>query len=53
MSMIKPWQGWHRDFFNSSELIVPATEILNKGAKDMKADISGLFKTFREVQLSG
>merc|ERR1711918_257194 len=37
LSMTKSWRGWHRSFFNSSELIVPATEILSKGAKDMKA----------------
>merc|ERR1712168_878947 len=52
LSMTKSWRGWHRSFFNSSELIVPATEILSKGAKDMKADISDLFKTFREVPSS-
>jgi len=51
LSMTKSWRGWHRNFFNSSELIVPATEILNKGAKDMKTDISELFKTFREIDI--
>merc|ERR1711936_881281 len=51
LSMTKSWRGWHRSFFNSSELIVPATEILSKGAKDMKADISDLFKTFREIDI--
>merc|ERR1711918_174926 len=51
LSMTKSWRGWHKSFFNSSELIVPATEILSKGAKDMKADISDLFKTFREIDI--
>ena len=50
LSMTKEWRGWHRSFFNSSELIVPATDIINKAAKDMKTDISDLFKTFGEVQ---
>jgi len=52
LNMTKSWRGWHRNFFNSSELIVPATAILNKGAKDMKTEISDLFKTFREVHHS-
>ena len=50
LSMTKDWRAWHRNFYNSSELIVPATDIINKAAKDMKTDISDLFKTFREVQ---
>merc|ERR1712105_367362 len=52
LNMTKSWRGWHRNFFNSSELIVPATAILNKGAKDMKTEISDLFKTFREIDIS-
>merc|ERR1719150_1744252 len=52
LNMTKSWRGWHRNFFNSSELIVPATVILNKGAKDMKTEISDLFKTFREIDIS-
>jgi len=52
LDMTKSWRGWHKNFFNSSELIVPATEILNNRAKEMKAEISELFKTFREVDYS-
>merc|ERR1712141_202381 len=43
LSMTKDWRAWHRNFYNSSELIVPATDIINKAAKDMKADIADLF----------
>ena len=49
LSMTKDWRAWHRNFYNSSELIIPATDIINKAAKDMKTDIADLFKTFREV----
>merc|ERR1711881_521402 len=52
LSMTKDWRAWHRNFYNSSELIVPATDIINKAAKDMKTDISDLFKTFREIDIS-
>merc|ERR1712088_945370 len=51
LSMTKDWRAWHRNFYNSSELIVPATDIINKAAKDMKTDISDLFKTFREIDI--
>merc|ERR1712045_840582 len=51
LSMTKEWRGWHRSFFNSSELIVPATDIINKAAKDMKTDITDLFKTFGEIDI--
>merc|ERR1711974_468014 len=27
LSMTKDWRAWHRNFYNSSELIVPATDI--------------------------
>merc|ERR1712025_597489 len=52
LSMTKDWRAWHRNFYNSSELIVPAVDIVNKAAKDMKTDISDLFKTFREIDIS-
>merc|ERR1739842_76219 len=52
LSMTKDWRAWHRNFYNSSELIVPATDIINKAAKDMKTDISDLFTTFREIDIS-
>merc|ERR1712228_61587 len=52
LSMTKDWRAWHRNFYNSSELIVPATDIINKAAKDMKADIADLFQTFREIDIS-
>merc|ERR1712183_900763 len=52
LSMTKDWRAWHRNFYNSSELIVPATDIINKAAKDMKTDIADLFKTFREIDIS-
>merc|ERR1711981_191370 len=52
LEMTKDWRAWHRNFYNSSELIVPATDIVNKAAKDMKTDISDLFKTFREIDIS-
>jgi len=52
LSMTKDWRAWHRNFYNSSELIIPATDIINKAAKDMKTDISDLFKTFREIDIS-
>merc|ERR1712001_313532 len=52
LSMTKDWRAWHRNFYNSSELIVPATDIINKAAKDMKSDIADLFKTFREIDIS-
>merc|ERR1712244_208146 len=52
LSMTKDWRAWHRNFYNSSELIVPATDIVNKAAKDMKTDISDLFKTFGEIDIS-
>merc|ERR1712045_839662 len=42
-SMTKDWRAWHRNFYNSSELIVPA--------KDMKTDIADLFQTFREIDI--
>merc|ERR1739842_199132 len=51
LSMTKDWRAWHRNFYNSSELIVPATDIINKAAKDMKTDISDLFTTFREIDI--
>merc|ERR1712226_502976 len=51
LSMTKDWRAWHRNFYNSSELIVPATDIINEAAKDMKTDISDLFKTFREIDI--
>merc|ERR1712066_602361 len=52
LEMTKDWRAWHRNFYNSSELIVPATDIVSKAAKDMKTDISDLFKTFREIDIS-
>merc|ERR1712001_320927 len=52
LSMTKDWRAWHQNFYNSSELIVPATDIINKAAKDMKTDITDLFKTFREIDIS-
>merc|ERR1711990_1334829 len=52
LSMTKDWRAWHRNFYNSSELIVPATDIINNAAKDMKSDIADLFKTFREIDIS-
>merc|ERR1711993_195124 len=52
LSMTKDWRAWHRNFYNSSEIIVPATDIINKAAKDMKTDISDLFQTFREIDIS-
>merc|ERR1711936_1215521 len=52
LSMTKDWRAWHRNFYNSSELIIPATDIINKAAKDMKTDISDLFTTFREIDIS-
>merc|ERR1712203_572382 len=52
LSMTKDWRAWHRNFYNSSELIVPATDIINKAAKDMKTDIADLFSTFREIDIS-
>merc|ERR1712001_486769 len=52
LSMTKDWRAWHRNFYNSSELIVPATEIVNKAAKDMKTEVADLFKTFREIDIS-
>merc|ERR1711981_53683 len=52
LDMTKSWRGWHKNFYDSSELIVPATEILNNRAKEMKAEISELFKTFREIDIS-
>merc|ERR1712226_1232590 len=51
LSMTKDWRAWHRNFYNSSELIVPATDIINKAAKGMKTDISDLFQTFREIDI--
>merc|ERR1711874_915253 len=30
LSMTKDWRAWHRNFYNSSELIVPAVDIVNK-----------------------
>merc|ERR1711913_141722 len=52
LSMTKDWRAWHRNFYNSSELIVPAVDIVNKAAKDMKTDIADLFTTFREIDIS-
>merc|ERR1711874_237282 len=52
LGMTKDWRAWHRNFYNSSELIVPAVDIVNKAAKDMKTDIADLFKTFREIDIS-
>merc|ERR1711863_51709 len=51
LSMTKDWRAWHRNFYNSSELIVPATDIINKAAKDMKSDIADLFTPFREIDI--
>merc|ERR1712203_502037 len=52
LSMTRDWRAWHQNFYNSSELIVPATDIINKAAKDMKTDIADLFSTFREIDIS-